>query len=245
MNFCKLYHWPEAAKKDVNLRQYWFARQELTVQQDLLLFQSHLVSPAELQEEMLQRLYQGHQGVVKCRALARSCVWWPGLSKKIEEVVGARATCEKERKLPPEPLQPTKTPDYSWQKTAMDLFELNGQSYLIVVDYYSRWLETVHLKQTTSVAVMEHRKSIFARFGISEVVLSDNGPQFSCREFLKFSQDYCFTDITSSPYHPQGNGEAERAFQTTKNLPKKSTDLTLPFSTTVQLHFYMATVRQN
>ena len=140
MNFCKLDHWPESAKKDVNLRQYWFARQDLTVQQGLLLFQSRLVIPAELQEEMLQRLHQSHQGVVKCRALARSCVWWPGLSKKIEEVVGACATCEKERKLPPEPLQPTKTPDYPWQKVAMDMFELNGQSYLIVVD--SHWIET-------------------------------------------------------------------------------------------------------
>ena len=95
--FCKLDHWPETAKKDVNLRQYWFVRQYLTVQQGLLLFQSRLVIPAELQEEILQRLHHGHQGVVKCRALARSCVWWPGLSKKIEEVVGTCATCEKER----------------------------------------------------------------------------------------------------------------------------------------------------
>ena len=224
MNFCKLDHWPETAKKDVNLRQYWFVRQGLTVQQGLLLFQSRLVIPAELQEEILQRLHQGHQGVVKCRALARSCVWWPGLSKKIEEVVGTCATCEKERKLPPEPLQPTKTPDYPWQKIAMDLFELNGHTYLIVVDYYSRWIETVHLKQTTSVTVIEHCKSIFARFGIPEIVLSDNGPQFNSREFLKFSQDYAFTHLTSSPYHQQGNGEAERAVQTVKNLLRKSTD---------------------
>ena len=173
--------------------------------------------PAELQEEMLQRLHQGRQGLVKCRAFARSCVWWPGLSKKIEEVVGTCATCEKERKLPPEPLQPTKTPDYPWQKIAMD-FELNGHTYLIVVDYCSRWIEAVRLKQTTSVAITEHCKSIFAIFGIPEIVLSDNGPQFNSREFLKFSQDYTFTHLTSSPYHPQGNGEAERAVQTVKNL---------------------------
>ena len=102
----------------------------------------------------------------------------------------------------------------------MDLSELNGQSYLIVVDNCSRWIETVHLKQTTSVVIMEYCKSIFARFGIPEVVLSDNGPQFSSREF----QDYCFTHITSSPYNPQGNDETERAVQTVKNLPKKSAD---------------------
>ena len=74
MNFCKLDDWPEAAKRGVSLRQYWFARQDVTVQQGLLLFQCRLVILAELQEELLQRLHQGHQGVVKCRALARSYV---------------------------------------------------------------------------------------------------------------------------------------------------------------------------
>ena len=145
------------------------------------------------------------------------------------------------KKLPPEPLQPTKTPDYPWRTVAMDLSELNGQSYLIVVDNCSRWIETVHLKQTTSVAVMEYCKSIFTRFRIAEVVLSDNGPQFSSREFLKFSKDYCFTHLTSSPYHPQGKGEAERSVQTMKNLPKKSTDpyiALLNHCTTPLLHGY-------
>ena len=162
--------------------------------------------------------------MVKCRALTRSCVWWPGLSKKIEEVVGTCATCWKERKLPPEPLQPTKTQDSLWQKIAMDLFKLNWHTNLTVVDYYARWIETVHLKQTTSVAVIEHCKSIFARFGVAEIVLSDNCPQFNSREFLKFSQDNTFTHLTSSPYDSQGNGEAERAVQTVKNLLRKSTD---------------------
>ena len=110
MNFSKLEHWPETAKRMSICDN--IVRQDLTVQQGLLLFQTRLVIPAELQEEMLQRLHQAHQEVVKCRALARSCVWWPGLSKKIEEVVGTCATCEKERKLPPEPLQPTETPYY-------------------------------------------------------------------------------------------------------------------------------------
>ena len=84
--------------------------------------------------------------------------------------------------------------------------------------------QTVHLKQTTSVAVIEHCKSIFARFGIPEIVLTNNGPQFNSREFLKFSQDNTFTHLTSSPYDPQGNGESERAVQTVKNLLRKSTD---------------------
>ena len=76
------------------------------------------------------------------------------------------------------------------------MFELNGHTYLIVVDCYSHWIETVHLKQTTSVAVIEHCKSIFARFGIPEIVLSDNGLQFNSLEFPEI-----LTGIHLHSYH--------------------------------------------
>ena len=72
--------------------------------------------------------------------------------------------------------------------------------------------------------MIEHTKSIFARHGIPEIVVSDNGPQISSADFLKFAMNYNFTHITSSPHHPQGNGEAERAVQTNKNLLKKVQD---------------------
>ena len=138
ITFCKLDHWPERAKKDEELRAYWLVWQDLSVQAGLLLYQCHLVIPALLQEDILQRLHQGHQGIVKCRALARESVWWPGLSKRMEKVVEACLTCEKDRQYPedrqypPEPMRPTKTPDYPWQRIGMDLFQLNGQQYLLM-----------------------------------------------------------------------------------------------------------------
>ncbi|WP_419642208.1 integrase catalytic domain-containing protein [Thiolapillus sp.] len=82
-------------------------------------------------------------------------------------------------------------------------------------------------------------KAIFARQGIPEVVISDNGPQFNSRDFVKFSETYGFTHLTSSPLHPQGNGEAERAVQTVKKLPKKAYD---PY---VALLNYRATLLQH
>ena len=67
-------------------------------------------------------------------------------------------------------------------------------------------------------------KSIFARHGIPEVVMSDNGPQYSSYLFAEFAKNYGFNHITSSPRFPQSNGEAERAVKTVKGLLKKSTD---------------------
>ena len=60
-------------------------------------------------------------------------------------------------------------------------------------------------------------------------MISDNGPQFSAESYAQFAKEYNFKHVTSSPYHPQGNGEAERAVGTVKNLLKKEKDPYLPY----------------
>jgi hypothetical protein len=60
-----------------------------------------------------------------------------------------------------------------------DLFELKGVTYLLVVDYFSRYPEIAKFTSTTSLAVINVLKSIFARHGIPEVIRSDNGPQYT------------------------------------------------------------------
>ena len=121
----------------------------------------------------------------------------------------------------------------------MGLFELKGKTFLLVVDYHSRWPEIRILDHLTSSAVITRLKSIFATHGIPDIVISDNGPQFASTEFQKFTKEYGFTHTTSSPRYPQSNGEAERSVQTVKNLLKKATD---PY---ISLVLYRATPLQN
>ena len=59
----------------------------------------------------------------------------------MKQKVGNCNVCEKERKYPLEPVLPSKLLDYPWQKVGMDLLELRGHAYLIITDYYSRWIE--------------------------------------------------------------------------------------------------------
>ena len=133
-------------------------------------------------------------------------------------------TCIKERVNPAEPVIPSELPDRPWQKVAADLFELKGHPYLLVIDYFSRYIEVAKLSSTTSPDVSVHLQSMFARHGIPEQFISDNGPQFSSTSFAKFAEDYGFPHILTSPRYPQANGEVERAVQTVKNLLKKTSD---------------------
>ncbi|KAJ8377451.1 hypothetical protein AAFF_G00260090 [Aldrovandia affinis] len=59
-------------------------------------------------------------------------------------------------------------------------------------------------------------RSLFARTGIPEQLVSDNGPQFTANEFQVFLKRNGVRHITSAPYHPATNGLAERFVQTLK-----------------------------
>ena len=216
--------WPERPQLPGPLKPYWPERNELTVQQGLLMKGNRLVIPVSMRLDVLDKIHEAHQGITKCRERAKTAVWWPGLSKQLEELVSKCPICAKHKVNPTEPAIPSELPDRPWQKVGADLFELKGESFLIVIDYFSRYVELAKLSRTTSPDVIVHLKSMFARHGIPELLLSDNGPQFSSSVFAKFAEGYSFTHITSSPRYPQSNGEVERAVQTIKSLLKKSKD---------------------
>ena len=77
---------------------------------------------------------------------------------------------------------------------------------------------------STISSIIVALKSIFARHGIPDTVVTNNGPQYSSNEFQSFAESYSFSNVTSSPYYPRGNGEAERAIRTLKNLLKNVKD---------------------
>ena len=197
-------------------------RGSLTVHNQLLLYNHRIVVPKSLQSETIQRLHEGHQGIERCRMMARSSVWWPRISKDLSETVAQRTVCAEHAASRREPLMPTPLPDYPWQVIRSDLFQLNGKHYLIIVDYFSRFPEVFKMTSTVSSRVIDVLKRVFARYGIPEVFRSDNGSQYSSDEFAKFMESLHIRHITSSPHYPQSNGQSERTVQTIKRLLKRS-----------------------
>ena len=148
-------------------------------------------------------------------------MWWLHLSKQLEDLIQKCPVCCKEQLQSMEPLIVSELPGRPWYKVATDLFQWKGASYLIIVYYFSHYIEIARLANESAGEVVRHTKSIFAWHGIPEIVVSDNGPQLT---FKDFANKYEFIHHTSSPYHPQGNGEAERAVRTIKSLLRKAED---------------------
>ena len=66
-----------------------------------------------------------------------------------------------------------------------------------------------------------------------ETFVSDNGPQYTSGMFEDFAKECEFQHVTSSPYFPQANGEAERAVETVKSLLRKCED---PYKALLMYH---------
>ena len=147
-----------------------------------------------------------------------------GLSRQIEDLVKQCRKCTERRINKKEPMIPSVVPDRPWQVIGTDICYVKKRTYLIVVEYFSKFIEVNYLASLASSETICALKSVFARHGIPEVEPSDNGPQYDSAEFAKFAKDWEFKHVTSSPLYAQSNGEAERAVQTAKNLLQKESD---------------------
>ena len=178
-----------------------------------------------MRAEIKQLLHSTHSGIDACLRRARECIYWPGMTSDIKQMI---STCEICQTYQPanqrETLQSHDTPSRQWEKVGVDLFEMDGKDYLVTVDYLSNFWEVDRLENTKSSTVIRKLKAHFARYGSPCTVISDNGPQFTSSNFEEFAKLFDFEHITSSPYHSKSNGKAESAVKTAKTLLRKNKD---------------------
>ncbi|XP_015271459.1 PREDICTED: uncharacterized protein K02A2.6-like, partial [Gekko japonicus] len=197
---------------------YKSRQNELSISKGCVLWGNRVVVPDKLRTRVLESLHEGHPGMVHTKALARGYVWWPGLDKEIEEWVRGCPKCQQVRPDPPQATpQGWESSGKPWARLHIDFAgPLQGQMFLIVVDAMSKWLEVVHMKSTTSLAVIHALRRLFATHGLPDVIVSDNGPQFVSEEFRLFLTSNGIRQMTSAPFHPASNGQAERMVRTAK-----------------------------
>lgn len=213
-----LHGWPSQLDITNEMRPYFLKRNELSVEDNCVLWGYRIVIPNSLQSNLLNELHSTHLGVVKMKSMARSTFWWPNVDSDVEQVATSCEFCEGARKSPPKHvLCNWNIPHGPWERVHMDFFgPVNNQMYLLVIDAYSKFLEIVPMRSITASQTIGQLREIFSRFGLPYSVVTDNGPTWTSAEFATFVQLNGIKHNMTAPYHPASNGAAERAVQTVK-----------------------------
>ena len=190
--------WPDSKAEVPNaLRPYYDFRDELTTEGHLVFKGSLVVVPATLRREMMATCHEMHIGLEGCIRRARECLFWPRMTTELKEYISNCETCIMHRPAPQwEKMMTHEFIPRPWSKVGVDLCDLHGRTFLVACDYFSNFIEVESLQTTTSRAVGKALKALFAHYGVPDVLMSDNGPQFSSAEFSAFAKKWSFEHQT-------------------------------------------------
>lgn len=222
--------WPKhirAVEDDVKV--YFKYKSSLSYQEGIIFKDDQILIPADLRTVMLEAVHKAHNGKEFTMNLAKENLFWPGMTNQIEEAIRSCWICNKfaasQQKLP---MQSHEVPIYPWQIISMDICfpKYRGKvlNCLVMVDHYSDFIEVDILDDLTTISTIRSLKRQFARYGVPEKVISDEGTHFVSNKMEAFSQKYGFKHSTSSAYHQQGNGKAESAVKIIKHIIEKASD---------------------
>ena len=158
------------------------------------------------------------------KSLPRSYVWWANLDFHIENTVSSCSTCQSMSSDPATvQIHPSPFPARRWSRIHVDYAgPISGCTHLVVVDAYSKYPEVIRMINTSARSTVTALGDIFSRHGLPEIIVSDNGPQFTAAEFQQFCTSGGILHCTSAPYKPSTNGQAERVVQILKSALRQA-----------------------
>ena len=209
--------------KDSVLRSYKNKSNELSIIDNCILYKNRVVIPKSIREKVLIQLHAEHPGMSVMKSIARSLIWYPGLDTDIEDLVKSCNICVRLSANPSKNnfVQWPKT-EKPWARIHIDHLFLEGYIILIVVDSHSKYIEAEVVKNVSSEETVECLTTIFSRHGLPDTIVSDNATSFKSSKFEEFIHNNSLNHITSPPYSPSSNGQAERGVRVIKDLMKKN-----------------------
>ena len=207
----------------IQILPFWSVKHELSFSDGIVYRGDRLVIPAALRKPLTAKLHQAHMGIQSTLRRARTSVWWPGMNVQLKQFIASCEVCNTfQTKNQKETLLSHEIPNRPWSKVASDIFEWNKEHYLVLVDYYSDWIEFDLMKNQTAAEIIDLMQKQFARWGIPDEIVTDSGTNYDSAEFSQFCQRKKIKHTKSSPHHHQSNGKAESAVKIAKSLLRKS-----------------------
>lgn len=171
----------------------------------------------------------GHIGSRKTTRLLQQHFYWPGMGRDVKDWVKTCHTCRQwnGKKIHRAPLQPLPVITTPWEKVALDIVgplprTKRGHKYLLtIMDFATRFLEAIPLKKVDAETTCDALMEVFARFGVPQEILTDNGSNFTAKLTEELLRRLNCHHVRASPYHPQSNGMLERVHHVFKTTLEK------------------------
>jgi transposase InsO family protein len=194
---------------------------ELAIQDGLITRNDRIVVPAKERPFILDLLHLPHSGLRKTLQNARQLYFWPDMTVDVKaKVEQCHACLEHGASKPLGRLSPSSA-SAPWEKVSSDLFEFKGETFLLVVDRFSGFPFSLALRSQSARAVLGQLEKLFAIFGYPRIIRTDSGPCYRS-EFTAWCEGKGIKHEISDPYHPEGNGLAENAVKSIKQLLEKN-----------------------
>ena len=182
---------------------FWNYREDLSMENGLITKGARLLIPSLRRRKVLEQIHEGHLSIEKCMLKARDSVFWPGISNDIRENVEKCGICQASSRAAKPVGNVSDVLPHAWHTLGTDLFYWNKIEYLVIRDYFSKYLIMRRLPNSSTHAVVKELGLVFTELGRPFVLRSDNRPCYSSREFHNFVSFYQVDHITSSPHYPQ------------------------------------------
>ena len=196
-------------------------RQENLDEDNVVTFQ--VIVPKKARRSILYACHDmqtsGHLGVTKTVSKIKQKFYWPGLQSDVRSYIAGCDACSK-RKGPilskRAPMQIVRS-GFPMERIAIDILgELpetpRGNKYIVVIgDYFTKWTEALPIPNMEACTVTKVLvENVLCRFGIPQVIHSDQGRQFESNLFQEMCKLLGIHKTRTTPYHPQSDGMVER-----------------------------------
>ena len=214
-------------------KSYWRIWDQLEMKRGVLhrrwesdsgdVIQWKIILPEKYRKHVVTELHGshtgGHLGSKKTIAKVRLRYHWPKMDADVRSIVRMCNTCASKkspRRTRRAPLQ-QRSVGMPMERVALDIVGPlpetdRGNKYLLVVgDYFSKWVEAYPIPDQTAKTVAEKFVQEFVcRFGVPEVLHSDQGRNFESQVFAEMCSILGIDKTRTTPYNPKSDGFVER-----------------------------------